>query len=181
MTTAFDEFLIRSHIPTIKDWPVAGVNFRDITPLFKNPKTARMITDALVLRYLDVYFTHIAALDARGFLLGSNLAYALNKPLVLIRKPGKLPGEVDQLHYNSEYADSKLELQKNSFSEGDRVLMIDDLIATGGTLLTAAKLVRAQGASIVEVAAIIDLIGLQGSQRLSEADIPCFSLISFDD
>lgn len=178
---AFDEFLVRSHISTVKNWPIDGVNFRDITPLFKNPKTARMITDALVLRYLDVYFTHIAALDARGFLLGSNLAYALNKPLVLIRKPGKLPGEVDQLHYDSEYAKSALELQKNSFAEGDRVIMVDDLIATGGTLLTAAKLIRNQGASIVEVAAIIDLISLNGSQRLSELDIPCFSMISFDD
>lgn len=178
---AFDEFLVRSHISTVKNWPVEGVNFRDITPLFKNPKTARMITDALVLRYLDVYFTHIAALDARGFLLGSNLAYALNKPLVLIRKPGKLPGEVDQLDYDSEYAKSALELQKNSFAEGDRVIMVDDLIATGGTLLTAAKLIRNQGASIVEVAAIIDLISLSGSQRLSELDIPCFSMISFDD
>lgn len=104
MTIAFDEFLIRSHISTVKDWPATGVNFRDITPLFKNPKTARMITDALVLRYLDADFSHIAAIDARGFLLGSNLAYALNKPLILIRKPGKLPGEVDRLHYQSEYA-----------------------------------------------------------------------------
>ncbi|MGH1371959.1 MAG: adenine phosphoribosyltransferase [Cellvibrionaceae bacterium] len=181
MTTAFDEFLVRSHISTVKNWPVTGVNFRDITPLFKNPKTARMITDALVLRYMDVDFTHIAALDARGFLLGSNLAYALNKPLVLIRKPGKLPGDVDHHSYDSEYASGKLELQKNSFNEGNRVIMIDDLIATGGTLLTAAKLIRGQGASVVEVGAIINLIRLQGSQRLSEMDIPCFSLLSFDD
>lgn len=177
----FDEFLIRSHIPVVENWPHEGVSFRDITPLFKNPKTARMITDALVLRYLDQDFSHIAALDARGFLLGSNLAYALNKPLILMRKPGKLPGDVDKVNYESEYAEGQLELQENSFQNGDRVVVVDDLIATGGTLLAAAQLIKGQGAEISEVASIIDLVNLNGSRRLIEAGIPCFSLINLDD
>jgi adenine phosphoribosyltransferase len=178
---AFDEFLIRSHISTIEDWPTAGVNFRDITPLFKNPKTARMITDSLVLRYIDEDFSHIAAIDARGFLLASNLAYALNKPLMLIRKPGKLPGKVDHLYYESEYAKGELELQQGSFGEADRVIVVDDLIATGGTLMAAIKLIHGQGAKVAEVAAIIDLINLNGSRQLAENGIACFSLISYDD
>ncbi|MAZ88296.1 MAG: adenine phosphoribosyltransferase [Cellvibrionaceae bacterium] len=177
----FDEFLIRSHIPTVENWPQEGVSFRDITPLFQNPATARMITDSLAWRYLNQDITHIAALDARGFLLGSNLAYALNKPLVLIRKPGKLPGEVDRVSYDSEYAKGELELQKSAFSVGDKVVIVDDLIATGGTLLAASRLIRNQGAEINEVAAIVDLINLKGSERLTESSIPCFSLISFDD
>jgi len=178
---AFDEFLIRSHISTIENWPTAGVSFRDITPLFKNPKTARMITDTLVLRYIDEDFSHIAAIDARGFLLASNLAYALNKPLVLIRKPGKLPGKVDNLCFESEYAKGELELQQDSFCEGDRVIVIDDLIATGGTLMTAIKLINGQGGKVTEVAAIIDLINLNGSRYIGETGVPCFSLISYDD
>ncbi len=178
---AFDEFLIRSHIPTVENWPREGVSFRDITPLFQNPTTARMITDSLAWRYLDQDITHIAALDARGFLLGSNLAYALNKPLVLIRKPGKLPGQVDRVSYDSEYATGELELQSNSFNQNNKVVIVDDLIATGGTLLAATRLIRDQGAQITEVAAIVDLINLKGSERLMESGIPCFSLVTFDD
>ncbi len=178
---AFDEFLIRSHIPTVENWPRQGVNFRDITPLFQNPATARMITDSLTWRYLDQDITHIAALDARGFLLGSNLAYALNKPLVLIRKPGKLPGRVDSISYDSEYATGNLEIQSGSFAHGDKVIIVDDLFATGGTLMAATRLIRDQGAEVREVAAIVDLINLKGSERLMESGIPCFSLIGFDD
>jgi adenine phosphoribosyltransferase len=175
----FDEFLIKSHITNISDWPIAGVNFRDISPLFKNPKTARMVTDAFSQRYIDQHITHIGALDARGFLLGSNLAYVLNLPLILIRKPGKLPGPVDRVDYSSEYADNALELQKNSVGQGDRVLLIDDLIATGGTQLAAAQLIRGQGAEVAEAATIIDLVALGGSQRLADAGIPVFNLCIF--
>jgi len=176
LTMVFDEFLIKSHIASISDWPTAGVNFRDISPLFKNPKTARMVTDAFAQRYIDQNITHIGALDARGFLLGSNLAYVLNLPLILIRKPGKLPGEVDRVDYSSEYAENILELQKGSVTKGDRVLLIDDLIATGGTQLAAAQLIRGQGAEVAEAATIIDLIDLGGSQKLADAGIPVFNL-----
>jgi len=172
----FDEFLIKSHITNIIDWPQAGVNFRDISPLFKNPKTSRMVTDAFAQRYIDQNITHIGALDARGFLLGSNLAYVLNLPLILIRKPGKLPGDVDRVAYSTEYAENILELQKGSVTKGDRVLLIDDLIATGGTQLAAAQLIQGQGAEVAEAATIIDLIELGGSQKLADAGIPVFNL-----
>lgn len=176
-----DEFLLKSHLPVIKDWPKPGVQFRDITPLFRNPKAARHITDELVLRYMDSDITHIAALEARGFLLGSNLAYALNKPLSLIRKPGKLPGEVDYQDYTSEYAQGRLELQKHSFKPGDKVLIVDDILATGRTLFAAAQLVHDQGASIKEIATIVDLSTLGGREHLTNADLPTFSLLILEE
>lgn len=176
-----DEFLIKSHIQSIPDWPKPGVNFRDISPLFKNPKTARMLTDTFAQRYMDKDLTHIAAIDARGFLLGSNLAYVLNLPLIMVRKAGKLPGAVDTYEYQSEYAPNALQIQQNTFKDGDRVLIIDDLLATGGTQLAAAQLIRQQGASIIEAATIVDLIQLGGSQRLREAGIPVFNLCLFED
>lgn len=176
-----DEFLVKSHLPIIKDWPKPGVNFRDITPLFCNPRAARHITDELVLRYMDSDITHIAALEARGFLLGSNLAYALNKPLVLIRKAGKLPGKVDHQDYTCEYSDDRLELKKGSFKSGDRVLIVDDVLATGQTLYAAAQLVHKQGASISEIATIVDLSSLGGREHLTDSDLPTFSLLILDD
>lgn len=176
----YDEFSIRSVIRSIKDWPQPGVTFRDITPLFQDPKVARLITDTFAQRYIDSPITHIAALDARGFLLGSNLAYVLNKPLILIRKAGKLPGDVDSHAYDCEYACGHLEIQKNSVDDSARVLVIDDLIATGGTLLAAKQLLHKQGASVEEVAAIVDLTDLGGRARLNDADIPVFSLCSIE-
>lgn len=176
-----DEFLIKSHLPVIHDWPTPGVRFRDITPLYGNPKAARHVIDELVQRYVDSDITHIAALDARGFLLGAGLAYNLNKPLVLIRKAGKLPGAVDQQEYQCEYAKGQLELQKGSFKEGDRVLLVDDLLATGRTLQAAAQLIHQQQASITEVATIVDLSALGGRQLLNNADLPTYSLIIFEE
>ena len=176
-----DEFLIKSHLPVIQDWPTPGVQFRDITPLYRNPKAARHIVDELVQRYVGSDITHIAALDARGFLLGAGLAYNLNKPLVLIRKAGKLPGAVDQQEYHCEYAKGRLELQQGTFSAGDRVLLVDDILATGRTLQAAAQLIHHQQATISEIATIVDLAALGGRQRLTDSDFPTFSLIIFED
>ncbi len=176
-----NEFFLKSLIPVIHDWPKPGVQFRDITPLFRTPKAARQITDCLVQRYIDSEITHIAALEARGFLMGSNLAYALNKPLVLIRKAGKLPGAVDTIDYQCEYATGQLEVHQNSFQPGDKVLLVDDLIATGHTLLAAAQLVHQQGAEVEEIATLVDLPELGGREMLTEAGMPIFSLLMFED
>lgn len=176
-----DEFLIKSSLPVIHDWPTPGVQFRDITPLYRNPKAARHVIDELVQRYVDSDITHIAALDARGFLLGAGLAYNLNKPLVLIRKAGKLPGEVDQQEYQCEYAKGRLELQKGSFQQGDRVLLVDDVLATGRTLQAAAQLIHHQHATITEIATLVDLSSLGGRELLTNADLPTYSLIIFEE
>ncbi|MFK4136808.1 adenine phosphoribosyltransferase [Pseudomonas luteola] len=170
---------LKSYIRAVPDFPKPGVIFRDITPLFQSPRALRMTVDSLIQRYVEAEFTHVGALDARGFLIGPILAYALNKPLILFRKKGKLPAELLTETYTTEYGDSVIEVHKDSLSQGDTVLLVDDLIATGGTLIAAANLIRRMGANVFEAAAIVDLPELQGSKRLQEADIPTFSLTEF--
>ncbi len=174
-----DDFSIKSLIRPVPDFPKPGVIFRDITPLFQSPRAMRMVADSFVQRYVEAEFTHIGAMDARGFLIGSIIAYALNKPLVLFRKQGKLPADVLAEGYQTEYGEAFLEVHADSLCEGDSVLIFDDLIATGGTLLAAAALVRRMRATVFEAAAIIDLPELGGSQKLEDAGISTFCLTSF--
>ncbi|MFT6915991.1 MAG: adenine phosphoribosyltransferase [Motiliproteus sp.] len=176
---SYDELHIRSVIRAVPDWPEPGIVFRDIAPLFLDPKALHMVVDAFTQRYIDTDITHIAALDARGFLLGSVLAYTLNKPLILIRKKGKLPGDTLCQDYQLEYGTACVEIQKQACTAGDRVLLIDDLIATGGSLLAASTLIKRLGAEIYEAAAIVDLPFLQGSTRLHGAEIPVHCLIAY--
>lgn len=174
-----DDFSIKSLIRPVPDFPKPGVIFRDITPLFQSPRALRLVADSFVQRYVEAEFTHIGAMDARGFLIGSIIAYALNKPLVLFRKQGKLPADVLAEGYQTEYGEAFLEVHADSLCEGDSVLIFDDLIATGGTLLAAAALVRRMRATVFEAAAIIDLPELGGSQKLEDAGIPTFCLTNF--
>lgn len=176
----YDDFYIKSLIQTVEDWPKEGISFRDITPIFSDPKGMRMVVDAYIHRYIGSDITHIACIDARGFLIAAVLAYELQKPLVLVRKKGKLPGKTISQKYALEYGESELEIQESAVKQGDTVLLFDDLIATGGTLFAAIKLLNKQGAHIKEVAAIIDLPDLGGSQKLRDSDIPVFSLCAFD-
>ena len=175
-TAAFD---IKQLIRPVPGFPKAGVTFRDITPLLQSPRAFRHICDTLIQRYLDSGITHVGALDARGFLLGSVVAYGLNKPLVLFRKSGKLPAQVIAEAYQTEYGEARLEVHSDSLREGDCLLLLDDLIATGGTLLAAACLTRRLGARVLEAAVVIDLPELGGSQRLAEMGIPLFSLVTY--
>ncbi|QAX82165.1 adenine phosphoribosyltransferase [Candidatus Pseudomonas adelgestsugas] len=175
----FDAFDIKSLIRTVIDFPKPGVIFRDITPLFQSPRAFRLTADSFAQRYVEADFTHIGAMDARGFLIGSIIAYQLNKPLILFRKQGKLPARVLAESYQTEYGEAFLEVHADSLGNGDSVLMFDDLIATGGTLIAAANLVHRIGAKIFEVAAIIDLPELGGSQRLEDMKIPTFFLTQF--
>ncbi|WP_339516791.1 adenine phosphoribosyltransferase [Pseudomonas sp. RL_15y_Pfl2_60] len=174
-----DEFSLKTLIRPVQDFPKPGVVFRDITPLFQSPRALRMVIDSFIQRYIEADFSHIGVMDARGFLIGSIVAYELNKPLVLFRKQGKLPADVISEGYQTEYGEAFLEIHADSLSKGDKVLMFDDLIATGGTLLAAVQLVRRLGASIYEAAAIIDLPELGGSQKLVDAGIPTFALTAF--
>ena len=172
----YDEYTIKSKIRTVLDWPQPGIAFRDLSPLFQDPKAARLVIDTFAQRYIDSPVTHIAAVDARGFLLGSTLAYVLNKPLILIRKEGKLPSPVDSIEYNYEYATGRLEIIKNSVDSHARVVIIDDVIATAGTAIAACQLLQSQGAKIEEVAAIVDLADLNGRVTLNKANVAVFSL-----
>jgi adenine phosphoribosyltransferase len=175
----FDEFAIKSLIRPVPDFPKPGVVFRDITPVFQSPRALRMVMDSFIQRYVESDFSHIAAMDARGFLFGSIMAYELNKPLILFRKQGKLPADVLAESYQTEYGEALLEVHADSLCEGDRVLIFDDLIATGGTLLAAASLVKRLGAQVYEAAAVIDLPELGGSRKLQDMGIPTFTLTAF--
>ena len=170
---------IRSHIRTVPDWPTAGVQFRDITPLLSNPKVFRVLIDQFVHRYFDAQPHAIAGLDARGFIIGSVLAYELNVGFVPIRKKGKLPFTTVAESYELEYGSATVEIHTDAVKPGDRVVLIDDLIATGGTMMAGKRLLERLGATVIEAAAIVDLPELGGSARLREAGLPLYTLVDF--
>src|SRR5687768_1394689 len=172
---------LQNHIRTVPDWPAPGVQFRDITPLLQNPKVFRVLIDAFVHRYMDPALRPdvVAGLDARGFILGAVVAYELNVGFVPIRKKGKLPFTTVQETYELEYGSATVELHTDAVKPGDRVLLIDDLIATGGTMMAGKKLLEKLGATVTEGAAIVDLPELGGSVKLREAGLPLFTLIDF--
>ena len=178
--TASPAQYIRDHIRTVPDWPVAGVMFRDITPLLANPRVFRVLIDQFVHRYFDLRPDIVAGLDARGFIIGSVVAYELGVGFVPIRKKGKLPFTTVEETYELEYGSATVEMHTDAVKPGDRVLLIDDLIATGGTMLAGKKLLERLGAVVIEGAAIVDLPELQGSARLREAGLPLFTLVDFD-
>ena len=172
---------LRSHIRTVPDWPAPGVQFRDITPLLQNPRVFRVLIDAFVHRYMDPALRPdvVAGLDARGFILGSVVAYELNVGFVPIRKKGKLPYTTVEETYELEYGSATVELHTDAVQPGQRVLLIDDLIATGGTMMAGKRLLEKLGASVTEGAAIVDLPELGGSERLREAGLKLFTLVDF--
>ncbi|MBX3642314.1 MAG: adenine phosphoribosyltransferase [Rubrivivax sp.] len=172
--------IIRSHIRTVPDWPSPGVMFRDITPLLSNPRVFRVLIDQFVHRYFDSRPSAVAGLDARGFIIGSVLAYELNVGFVPIRKKGKLPFTTVQESYELEYGSGAVEMHTDAVGPGDRVVLIDDLIATGGTMLAGLRLLQRLGAQVIEGAAIVDLPELKGSQRLRAAGLPLFTLVDFE-
>jgi len=172
---------LRKHIRTVPDWPAPGVQFRDITPLLQEAKVFRVLIDAFLYRYMDPQRRPdvVAGLDARGFILGAVVAYELNVGFVPIRKKGKLPFTTVAETYELEYGSATVELHTDAVKQGDKVLLIDDLIATGGTMMAGKKLLEKLGASVMEGAAIVDLPELGGSARLKAAGLPLFTLVDF--
>ena len=170
---------IKDHIRTVPDWPQAGVEFRDITPLLQDPKVFRVLIDIFLTRYRDAKLDLIAGLDARGFILGSVVAYELNLGFVPIRKKGKLPFTTVSEQYELEYGSATVELHTDACKRGDRVLLIDDLIATGGTMMAGKKLLERLGAIVVEGAVIVDLPELGGSKLIEESGLPVFKVCDF--
>lgn len=172
---------LRNHIRTVPDWPAPGVQFRDITPLLQDAKVFRVLIDAFVHRYMDPSMRPdvVAGLDARGFIIGSVVAYELNVGFVPIRKKGKLPFTTVEETYELEYGSATVELHTDAVKPGDRVLLMDDLIATGGTMMAGKKLLERLGAHVMEGAAIVDLPELGGSDRLRESGLPLFTLLDF--
>ena len=171
---------IKSHIRTVQDWPQAGVQFRDITPLLREPRSLRVLIDLFVQRYIDAKLDYIAGLDARGFIIGPILAYELNLGFIPIRKEGKLPYKRASQSYELEYGTATVEIHEDACKPGDRVLIVDDLIATGGTMMAGKILLERLGAIVVEGAAIIDLPELGGSKLLADGGLSLYTVTSFD-
>jgi adenine phosphoribosyltransferase len=170
---------IRSHIRTVPNWPEPGVMFRDITPLLAHPRAFRVLIDQFVHRWFDAKPDLIAGLDARGFIIGSVVAYELGVGFVPIRKKGKLPFTTVEETYELEYGSATVEMHTDAVKPGQRVLLIDDLIATGGTMMAGKKLIERLGGQVVEGAAIVDLPELGGSARLKASGLALFTLVDF--
>lgn len=173
---------LKNHIRTVPNWPAPGVQFRDITPLLQDPKVFRVLIDTFVHRYLERSLRPdvVAGLDARGFILGAVVAYELNVGFVPIRKKGKLPFRTLEETYDLEYGSATVELHTDAVSPGDRVLLMDDLIATGGTMLAGKRLLEKLGAVVIEGAAIVDLPELGGSAKLKASGLALNTLVQFD-
>ncbi len=172
---------LKSRIRTVRDWPKPGINFRDVTTLFQDAGAFRATIDALAEVTKPLNPDIVAAVDARGFILGGALSYKLGKPIVLVRKKGKLPYQTVAEDYALEYGTATIEVHADACRPGDRVVVVDDLIATGGTLLAAAKLFRALQGEVVGVIAVIDLPGLGGSRRLEENGLAVRTLFAFSE
>lgn len=170
---------IRQTIRSVPNWPSPGVTFRDITPVLQNPRAFRVLIDLFLYRYMDQRLDLIAGVDARGFIVGSVLAYELNLGFIPVRKKGKLPFRTVAEDYSLEYGNATVEIHTDSVRPGQRVLLIDDLIATGGTMVAASRLLQRLGANTVEAAAIIDLPDLGGSQAVRDTGLPVYTVCTF--
>ena len=171
---------ITSKIRTIENYPIDGVMFRDITTLLQDPEGLRESIDQLVNRYKDLKIDKIVAIESRGFIFGAPLAYLLNVGLILIRKPGKLPSETINQEYKLEYGSDKVEIHTDAIKKGEKVLIVDDLIATGGTAEAAVRLIQKVQGEIVECCFIIDLPDLGGSEKLEKMGQKVFTLCEFE-
>ena len=171
---------IKSKIRTIENYPIDGVMFRDITTLLQDPEGLRESIDQLVNRYKDLKIDKIVAIEARGFILGAPLAYLLNIGLVLIRKPGKLPSQTINQEYKLEYGSDMVEIHTDAIKKGEKVLIVDDLIATGGTAEAAVRLIQKVQGEIVECCFIIDLPDLGGSEKPEKMGQKVFTLCEFE-
>ena len=160
----------------IPNWPEEGILFHDITPILQSPQYFRLLVDLLVYRYMDQKVDVVAGLDARGFIIGAALAYQLNVGFVPIRKKGKLPFETISQSYALEYGEATVEMHTDAFHSGARVLLVDDLVATGGTMLAGAELIRRLGGEVLEAAAILEFTDLPGGKRIRDTGVPLFTL-----
>ncbi len=171
---------IKSKIRTVPHYPKQGIMFRDITTLLKDSAGFHATVDELAQRYRDMNIDKIAGIESRGFILGAPLAYAMGKGFVPIRKKGKLPAETIGHDYELEYGTDRIEIHTDAISKGERVLLVDDLIATGGTAEAACKLIEKIGGQIVECCFIIDLPDIGGRARLEKLGHKVFALCEFE-
>ena len=170
---------LKATIASIPDYPKPGITFRDISPLLQNGEAFSACIDYFAQRYRERNITQIAAIEARGFIFGAALANSLNCGLTLLRKPGKLPGKTLTQRYQLEYGSDELQMQEQCLSDNDNVLIIDDLLATGGTVEAAVQLIRQTHATIEEAAFLVTLDDLPGEQKLQQQGVACYTLCRF--
>ena len=170
---------IKSLIRTIPNFPKEGIMFRDVTTLMKDLKGFTYVIDTLKERYISYDIDYVAGIESRGFIIGSALAYSLNKGFVPIRKKGKLPGERISVEYQLEYGTDILEMHKDALHKYSKVLLVDDLLATGGTILGAIELIEQLDSKVVESCFIVDLPDLGGGKRIHDKGHEFFKLVDF--
>ena len=170
---------LKEHIRSIQDYPKKGILFRDITTLIKNEKAFKECINQIVERSKKFNFDKIAAVESRGFVFASAISYILDKPFIMLRKKNKLPAEVHSVDFELEYGTATIEVHRDSFNENDNVLIIDDLIATGGTAEAAAKLVEISNSSVAAFIFVINLFDLGGSDNLIKNNYKVENLINF--
>lgn len=169
---------IRSTIRVIEDYPIEGISFKDITTLLKDKKAYKESLDQLEREIKDLDFDYIIGIESRGFIFGAPLADRLGKGFIPIRKPGKLPGEIEKISYELEYGNNELEMHKDALNPGDKVIIIDDLIATGGSAKAAARLIESLGAEVTAFEFLIELEELNARDVLS--DYKVISIVKYD-
>ncbi len=162
---------LEDYVRTIPDFPEPGILFRDVTSVLENADGFHLAIDSLLERLEGVSFDVIAGAESRGFVFGAPLAYALGKPFVLIRKKGKLPCETISASYELEYGTSEIEMHADSIKPGQKVVLVDDLIATGGTIEAAAKLIEQLGGEVVKILFLMELAGLNGREKLKNYSV----------
>ena len=170
---------LKEHIRSIQDYPKKGILFRDITTLIKNEKAFKECIDQIVERSKKFNFDKIAAVESRGFVFASAISYILDKPFIMLRKKNKLPAEVHSVDFELEYGTATIEVHKDSFNESDNVLIIDDLIATGGTAEAAAKLIEISESNVAGFIFVINLFDLGGTDSLLKKGYKVENLLDF--
>ena len=170
---------LKKHIRSIPDYPKKGILFRDITTLIKNAEAFRYTNDKIIELAKTIEFDKVAAIESRGFVFASTVSYKLNKPFILLRKKNKLPAEVHSVDFELEYGRATIEVHKDSIEKNEKVLVIDDLIATGGTAEAAAKLIEISGGRVAAFIFVINLFDLPGNNLLKEKGYKTESLIEF--
>ncbi len=178
MTTQLD--LIKSSIKSIPNYPKEGIIFRDITTLLEVPAAFKATIDLIVEQYRNKGISKVLGTESRGFIFGAPVALALGLPFELVRKPKKLPRETISQSYQLEYGQDTLEMHVDAISEGDNVLIIDDLLATGGTVEATVKLVQRLGGVVKHAAFVINLPELGGEKRLNNLGVDCYTLVNFE-
>ncbi len=172
-----DKIVLEKYIRDIPDWPKKGILFRDITPLLGEPSVFRAAIDTMAAEYTGKGIQYVAAVEARGFIFGSAVAAKLNAGFVPVRKKGKLPFKTESITYDLEYGSNTVEVHKDAVPAGAKVLMVDDLLATGGTIEAACKLIEKIGGEIAGIVFLIELTGLKGIDKLKKYEVK--SLIKY--